>query len=267
MSPSFAGSLWGWLLWSIVPAITLGISILFIAVVSLAISQNTLPPKTRRRGTPVHIMIVLGSGGHTAEMFFMMARSNFLPKNNTYRTYVVSSGDHFSADKAKEFETKQANRGEAPSYTIVTVPRARRVHQSYLTAPFSTLHCLWVCLAVLQGCYPKYSIPEQFTTYPDIILTNGPAIAVCMVVAAKLIRFVLFFINWGLWLRGRSPLYTVSKLRTVFVESWARVNTLSMTGVLLLPIVDRFLVQWPALAGRRAWWRMKKTLYAGWLVR
>ena len=30
MSPSFAGSLWGWLLWSIVPAITLGISILFV---------------------------------------------------------------------------------------------------------------------------------------------------------------------------------------------------------------------------------------------
>ena len=30
----------------------------------------------------------------------------------------------------------------------------------------------------------------------------------------------------------------------IFVESFARVNTLSLTGKLLLPIANRFIVQW-----------------------
>jgi beta-1,4-N-acetylglucosaminyltransferase len=35
----------------------------------------------------------------------------------------------------------------------------------------------------------------------------------------------------------------------VFIESLARVKKLSLTGKILLPIADRFLVQWPYLKG------------------
>ncbi|CAG8195813.1 unnamed protein product [Penicillium salamii] len=267
MSLYLTWSLWEWLLWSIVLAITLGFGILFVTAASLMISQNTAVAKTRKRGSPVHILIVLGSGGHTAEMFYMLDQYKFDPKDSTYRTYVVSSGDNFSAGKARDFETKRGDGEEAhENYTILTVPRARRVHQSYLTAPFSTLHCFWTCLTILRGLHPEQRLLREYTAYPDLILTNGPATAVCMVVAAKLIRFGLFFLEWSSWLQGRSPVFTVSKLRTVYVESWARVSSLSTTGVILLPIADRFLVQWPAQAGRRAWWGMKKTQYAGWLV-
>src|SRR5204863_5289275 len=86
------------------------------------------------------------------------------------------------------------------SYIIVTVPRARRVHQSLLTAPFSTLLCFWACLRVLQGKHPDQKLPQCLSAsaarfqpldhlgYPDIILTNGPATAVCMIIAARLLR-------------------------------------------------------------------------------
>lgn len=187
----------------------------------------------------------------------------------TYRTYVVSSGDNFSAAKAVEFETNHGkNTGDEYNknhYNIVTIPRARRVHQSYLTAPFSTLHCLWACLLVLRGRYPgQTELPVEYSSsHPDIILTNGPAVSVCMVLAAKIIRFLIFVSRWSLG-KGFKP--SVSRLRTVFVESWARVSSLSTSGVLLLPLADAFLVQWPALGGRRAWWGMKKTKYVGWVV-
>lgn len=257
---------------------------------ALSTSQNTVIPKWRARNTPTHLLVVLGSGGHTAEMFSMLRRMKLDPSKYTYRTYVVSSGDNFSAAKAVEFETEYLN-GRHPasadntdgedSYTIATVPRARRVHQSYLTAPFSTLQSFWSCLLVLQGRHPDQnrSPPQAISPYPDIILTNGPATAVCVILAARLLRL---YHCLGSLVSDRDHLYggTSAKkasqghavtpetyqLRTIFVESWARVTTLSLSGKLLLPFADRFLVQWPALEGKRAWRGMRKAEYVGTIV-
>lgn len=212
---------------------------------------------------------MLGSGGHTAEMFYMLDNMPLDPTVYTYRTYVVSSGDDLSAVKAVEFETNTANNLETldspGSYDIVTIPRARRVHQSYWTAPFSVIHCFYACMLVLCGRFPgQRRLPSKYaSSHPDVILTNGPAVAVCMIFAAKVIRFFVFPYQW-ISTRGTKP--AIPRLRTIFVESWARITTLSTSGVLLLPLADRFLVQWPKLAGRRAWWGMKETEYAGWVV-
>ncbi|KGO44890.1 hypothetical protein PEX1_102060 [Penicillium expansum] len=266
-------SFWDLLLWCFTLAITLGASILLVVFISLTISQNINPSKCRPRGSLTHVLVVLGSGGHTAEMLYMLERMKFNPQIYTYRTYLVSSGDNFSADKAKDFETQHVQNSQGThnsNYTIVTVPRARRVHQSYLTAPFSTLQCFWACLNVLRGLHPDQKLPKEYSSlYPDLILTNGPATAVCVVAGAKLIRFFLFLTKCAalcLGLRTLSVFTSTPKLRTIYIESWARVSSLSTSGVLLLPLADRFLVQWPAQAGRRAWWGMKKTQYAGWLV-
>ncbi|KAJ5385252.1 hypothetical protein N7517_003163 [Penicillium concentricum] len=266
-------SFWDLLLWSFALAITLGASILLVLLISLTISQNTIPSKCRPRGSPAHLLVVLGSGGHTAEMLYMLERMKLDPQIYTYRTYLVSSGDNFSADKAKDFEAQHVQNLQGythNNYTIVTVPRARRVHQSYLTAPFSTLQCFWACLNVLRGLHPDQKLPKEYSSpYPDLILTNGPATAVCVVAGAKLIRLIQCLAKCttlSLSLRTISTFASAPKLRTIYIESWARVNSLSTSGVLLLPLADRFLVQWPAQAGRRAWWGMKKTQYAGWLV-
>ncbi|KAL4961406.1 glycosyltransferase family protein [Aspergillus stella-maris] len=258
----------------------------FLAVLSLsafAISQNTPVPKWRPRHSPIHLLIVLGSGGHTAEMFSMLRRMELDPTKYTYRTYIVSSGDNFSAAKAVEFEASLVSRRANPaSYAIVTVPRARRVHQSYLTAPYTTLLSFWSCLLALCGLHPDQQHQTQAqlpSPYPDLILTNGPATAVCVVLAARLLRLSHWFLSNLLPGKMRyHPLSIVGarngkalqtgqfRLRTVFVESWARVKTLSLSGKILLPFADRFLVQWPALEGKRAWWGMRKTEYVSGLL-
>jgi beta-1,4-N-acetylglucosaminyltransferase len=38
-------------------------------------------------------------------------------------------------------------------------------------------------------------------------------------------------------------------MRTIYVESWARVRRLSLSGRILVWVVDRFLVQWEGLEG------------------
>jgi beta-1,4-N-acetylglucosaminyltransferase len=46
------------------------------------------------------------------------------------------------------------------------------------------------------------------------------------------------------------PFFYLAKLlgiKTIFIESWCRVENLSLTGKLVYPIVDEFWVQWPQL--------------------
>ncbi|KAH8697165.1 oligosaccharide biosynthesis protein Alg14 like-domain-containing protein [Talaromyces proteolyticus] len=262
------------------------ILILFMSLHSvLSSSQQSTVPKIRRKGDPAHLLVVLGSGGHTAEMLSMLRRMPLDPTVYTFRTYVVTSGDGFSASKAVEFESSiesqynsKTRRNKPMSlvrgiggnfYDVVTVPRARRVHQSFLTAPLSTIQCFWACFQVLRGRYPDQRSHLHGTTspYPDLILTNGPATAVCVILGAKVIRFLdalcaRFTSHWPSTYKSGA----IYPLRTIFVESWARVTTFSLSGKILLPFVDRFLVQWPNLEGKRAWKGMKETQFVGTLV-
>jgi beta-1,4-N-acetylglucosaminyltransferase len=189
-----------------------------VNIVVTRLSSITMrpPPEPRAKKTPARLLVVLGSGGHTSEMLNMLHQISDL-QTDYYRTYVVSSGDGFSAGAAGAFEEEV---GGHDKFDIVNVHRARKVHQSLITAPFSTLRCLWDCIAIL------YRAP------PDIILTNGPGTGVCVVLASIFLRF--FF-------------YRSSTMRTIFVESWARVKTLSLSGKILKFFVDRFVVQWPRL--------------------
>lgn len=226
----------------------------------------------------------------------MLRRVDLDPRLYTFRTYIASSGDNFSAAKAVEFEemlhARHLQRSDCPlppstpaslygkdegqcSYAVITVPRARRVHQSYLTAPFSTLACFWACLLALCGWHrdQRKILPPRIRSdpYPDLILTNGPATAVSVVLAAKLLRIGNYCYEVILSVahkQSSSPggRFSQRKLRTVFVESWARVTTLSLSGKLLLPVVDRFLVQWPALAGKQAWRGWGRAEYVGTIV-
>ena len=187
--------------------------------------------KNRRPGPPIRIAIVLGSGGHTTEMIMLLKHLDL--HRYTHRSYVISSGDSFSAASAQGFEKSLASdlpecRG---SYDIIVVPRARKIHQSLWTTPFSSLYCLWSCLRLLK----KPELAKNNQMYPDVIITNGPGTGVIVVLASYLIRLI-------------NPQGTKGKMRTVYVESWARVRRLSLSGRILLPLVNRFIVQWEALA-------------------
>ncbi|KAG7004644.1 hypothetical protein G7Y79_00024g055940 [Physcia stellaris] len=170
---------------------TLLITALILSLISFYLRLlHTLPglnphptPFPRHRGTPTHLLIVLGSGGHTAEMFSLLHSLD--PYSYSHRSYLISSDDDFSALKAVEFETGLAERsgkGEAAigTYSLHTVPRARRIHQSLLSTPLSALHCLVSCLRLLR---------TPPTAAPDLILLNGPGTAVIVVFASLLLRF------------------------------------------------------------------------------
>ncbi|EPE36811.1 hypothetical protein GLAREA_08974 [Glarea lozoyensis ATCC 20868] len=198
--------------------------------------------------SPFHMVIVLGSGGHTAEMMSLIRDID--PKRCKHRTYIVSSGDNFSSGKALEIEKRIQSNCSSTNTSLVTlegqddasfgmwdikiVPRARKIHQSLITAPASSLWCLLGCLKALYTTARDSKVsPGEF---PDIIVTNGPATAVIFIFAAILLKIL-----------GLVP---VSKLRIIYVESWARVVTLSLSGKILLKlgICEKFIVQWEVLA-------------------
>lgn len=234
------------------------------------------------------MLIVLGSGGHTHEMFYLLRDLD--TRKYTHRTYIVSSGDAFSAQRAVEFEKSMEDRektngglglgegnaipvpvlkvngnvikDERPAclgpehYNVAVVPRARKIHQSIFTTPFSALYTLYAAFSPLLGAPPL--LPNALPTnayeraagdLPDLIITNGPATAVIVILASLVLRF---FDVQGANSRG--------KCKTIYAESFARVKGLSLSGKLLSRVVDRFLVQWEELegkgGGRAEYWGM-----------
>lgn len=177
------------------------------------------------------------------------------PNAYTHRTYIISSGDDFSASRAVEFEKSlvsssawktsaiTSNQAQArsttpsPPYSLHFVPRARKIHQSLLTAPFSSFQCFVACMFSLHPAPESASSPSP-PGYPDLILLNGPATSVIVLLAALFLRFMA--------VRGTS-----GKMRSIYIESWARVKGLSLSGRILVATgaVDRVLVQWEGLAG------------------
>jgi beta-1,4-N-acetylglucosaminyltransferase len=234
-------------------------------------NQSAKPTQWRKRPLATRVLIVLGSGGHTHEMFYLLR--NLDTRKYTHRTYVVSSGDAFSAQRAVEFEKELGNKEHAAQkqqdqiplvavngkaiekprqvqsgpdhYNIAIVPRARKIHQSLLTTPFSSLYTLYKSFAtllsapLLPNARPSNAYEQAAVDLPDLIITNGPATAVIVILASMILRF---FNIRGANSRG--------KCRTIYVESFARVKGLSLSGKLLSRVVDRFLVQWEELEGK-----------------
>ena len=101
---------------------------------------------------------------------------------------------------------------------VEVVPRTREVGQPWVTSAFTTLHAFISSLLVL--------VHHQ----PTLILSNGPGTCVPLCAGSVMLRVL-----------GVCP------SRVVFVESLCRVRSLSLSGQLLYPLSDYFLVQWPQL--------------------
>ncbi|TPP59429.1 Asparagine-linked glycosylation 14 [Fasciola gigantica] len=130
------------------------------------------------------------------------------------RVYVIANTDKISEDRLHAVE--QLKEGE---YTVVRIPRAREVKQSYVTSIFTTVRST------------ISSISLVFHTCPRLILCNGPGTCIPVCFAAVLARVLLF----------RQTLI-------VFVESVCRTRTLSLTGkILYYSRCADVIVQWPQL--------------------
>lgn len=98
------------------------------------------------------------------------------------------------------------------------IPRAREVGQSYVSSILTTLY------AQIHAFFLIAKIR------PGLILCNGPGTVLPLCVAALVWRIA------GL-----------CQGQIIFVESYCRVNTLSLTGKLLYPWADLFVVHWEEL--------------------
>uniref|UniRef100_A0A7S1KWZ3 UDP-N-acetylglucosamine transferase subunit ALG14 n=1 Tax=Neobodo designis TaxID=312471 RepID=A0A7S1KWZ3_NEODS len=190
---------------------------------------NALPTPKRTRTKRRRVMVVLGSGGHTSEMFGAIEQ---LPKEDWAQKtvmYVVSATDKDSRGVAEGFEMAWLGR-EA---RVFEIPRAREVGQSYFTSIFTTLHAFGAALTLV------------FDMHPDTILTNGPG--VCIPIVAANILVSTLFIN-----RPRATM--------TYFESFTCVDHLSLSGKIMLRLADAFTVQWPELAEK---FKRKNVHYAG----
>lgn len=167
------------------------------------------------------VLVVLGSGGHTAEMLALISELIGVLPEGTSLTYVTGESDRHSASKAIDLHKNEDMPGTM-HISYVRLPRAREVGEAWL---FSVISSVKTAIAAIKlVCYTK----------PDVVLTNGPGTSAVVAGAAFLIRVC----------RPSAKL----TCRVVYVESFARVETLSMSGRILYGFADRFVVQWQQLS-------------------
>eukprot|EP01041_Mallomonas_annulata_P007681 gene7681-15725_t len=171
--------------------------------------------KDNGKSTTVSIMIIFGSGGHTSEMLKLIA--GFEEKRYSPAYFVLAQSDITSMDKIKN--TEQQLPFKQPQF--LRISRSREVKQSWLSSFFTTLLALFESIGLIL----KYK--------PQLILCNGPGTCVPICFAAWLARILFIY-----------------KPHIIFVESFCRVETLSLSGKLLYYIADKFVVQWPELASK-----------------
>lgn len=162
----------------------------------------------------MRILVVLGEGGHTRQMIQLLEE---LGPGYEYH-YLMAAEDQLSEGKI---------RLPGPVWRIGR-PR-NKVGGRTDSLPLSA----W---QTARGA--AQLLPIMRRVRPDVVLANGPAVAVPAAVLGKVLGAAV-----------------------VYVESASRVAGLSASGRMVYRLADLFIVQWPQLAER-----YPRAIYAGRLV-
>lgn len=200
--------------------LTIGVITILVLRIIYVIHRSSKPLHSKSPRS-LSTLIVLGSGGHTAEMLnllYVLQKERFKP-----RYYIAAATDNMSLQKARVFEDSLLGKEvleEVGGAEFMQIYRSREVGQSYITSVGTTLvaiaHALWLMIKIR----------------PQVILCNGPGTCIPLCVIAFL--FKVLGIRWS---------------SIFYVESIARVRKLSLSGLLLykLHMADQLFVQWPQL--------------------
>ncbi|KAJ9108497.1 hypothetical protein QFC20_003403 [Naganishia adeliensis] len=222
--------------------------------------------RAKKDGETCSTAVFLGSGGHTGEAIQLLSALD--ATRYTPRTYIFCTGDSISLTKATSLENElrsksslnissgKTNIDSPASYRLMELPRARRVAQSYFSAIGTTAYSLLVTFWKLAV---EPIVKGDLKQIPDLLIVNGPGTCVVVVLVYKLLKL----------LGHRSP-------QIIYVESFARVNSLSLSGKILKNVVDEFIVQWPVEGyvdgqddvsnGMASKVQDSKLQYQGWLI-
>lgn len=209
-------------------------------IVQIRQARHQKKSRIKRLQLPLKTLVVLGSGGHTTEMLSLIKNLEVstdcttTSDNNTHKSrcyelsYIKAASDTTSLQRLETMMKKQQSAASASSQqqsrqdsplTVYNIPRSREVGQSYFSSVFTTVYAQIHAMILLL-----------FWIRPHLILTNGPGTCLPICLAGLLLRIL-----------GICP------TQIVFCESYCRVETLSLTGILLYPIVDVFIVHWKEL--------------------
>lgn len=111
----------------------------------------------------IRLMVVLGSGGHTAEMLALAGRLD--KERYKPRCYVVGQTDSLGPAKASAAEeslSTHVTEISNASWSVRSLPRSREVGQSYLTSVWSTLKASYAAVGVV------------WEEAPDLVCQNFP---------------------------------------------------------------------------------------------
>jgi len=174
------------------------------------------PPSSRPNGQHQYsasTLVVLGSGGHTAEMLGLIKHLN--PQKFYPLHILIADTDPRSRIRADAMLSPTWK----PLYH--SIPRSREVGQSWFSTIFTTLLAILKCIQAVGQ------------VLPEVIICNGPGTCAPVCLVAFVIRFL-----------------GIKRIKIVFVESFCRPRHLSFTGRILYCICDRFIVHWKGLADR-----------------
>jgi len=177
------------------------------------IKESTSSSKNKR-STTIKTLVVFGSGGHTSEMLNLLKNVS----KEKYTPYIAIIADTDTTSKSRIIHASKISSSARIPDIIYSIPRSREVGQSYITSIYTTIKSI------------IYSIYIIGVTRPDIVICNGPG--TCLPIIYSTLLYRIFGICHG---------------NIIFIESFCRVQSLSLTGKLVFYVVDRFIVHWNEL--------------------
>ncbi|TIB12285.1 hypothetical protein E3P92_02639 [Wallemia ichthyophaga] len=185
----------------------------------------------KKPGEKVSISVMMGSGGHSAELLKMIDALMF--KVYTPRLWLIHSGDTLTTNRVVELENFKQTAAtldwtDSGYYAIKYLHRLRGVGEGYSKLPGNLFVSFIQCLSLSILPPPDISNPSStrsnsITDAPsphlgDMLIMNGPSTCVSLVAA--------------IWV---AKLVGIPHPKMIYIESFTRVDGISTTGKLVKP--------------------------------
>lgn len=201
-------------------------SFLFISIflINVIFTKVVLQPVVKKIKTtpPKKVIVFLGSGGHTGEMLKIL---------HTYKKTINKSEICILCSEENSLARFKNQFPDLKNVRFYMIGKAREVGSGKISSVKSIIHTFVTIFKILIKNKDYFIFNHEST----LMLLNGPGSCVLLSMIFQLIKIITFI--------------DYNKFKIVYIESLARCNNLSMTGVLLyyLNLSDEFLVQWPEM--------------------
>ncbi|CAI8505866.1 unnamed protein product [Hanseniaspora opuntiae] len=205
--------------WHILLIIPLIVAFLLNVLFTKVILQSTRKQKSQK---PEKVIVFLGSGGHTGEMLKIL---------HTYKDTLKHSSIVVLYSEENSLARFKLQFPDIKNVKFHMIGKAREVGSGKISSIKSIVHTLLSVVDIVIKDMNYFVIDHKRT----LILLNGPGSCVLLSMIFQFIKLI--------------TIKDHKHIKIVYVESLARCNKLSMTGVIIyyMKFADEFLVQWPEM--------------------